>query len=537
MISTVQDHHGVPTLFVDGEPVPGFAYITYRTYNNQYKDFANLGCRLFSVPVFFGEQTINETSRIPPMAPGIFDSDQPNFALFDTDIQRILDARPDAWIFPRVNLSLPYAWEEAHPDECCDFAYAEHHRASFASDAWAEETIRLLGLFLDHIDSAPYKEHIVGIQLAGGNTEEWFPFDMRGSVGLRFREKFAQYCQDHGIAETDEEERRKFMSLVTANRILEFAAFTKEKTKHRLVVGCFYGYTLECTDPNTGHHALRLLLNSPDVDFICSPVSYANLRPVGMDHACMLPVDSMKLHGKLYFAENDTRTHLSKAPNDLPAYNTSIWFGPDVDTTCEIMKMHFARALLHGHAMWWFDMWGRWYDDARYLALLQDCYRFCERALDEDRQSLAEVAVFVDERAYAKEVCDRRLCYDIRKTLGQIGTPYDIYLMDDYPAVKEKYKAHIFLCPAETDAFVRAVADAKNPFVIRSLAVTTAEIRAYLAAQNVHIWCENAVVYGCGAFLFVHQIGDSSKVCAKNGVKLVPLFSKDSMSQLYRIER
>lgn len=84
---------------------------------------------------------------------------------------------------------------------------------------------------------------------------------------------------------------------------------------------------------------------------------------------------------------------------------------------------------------------------------------------------------------------------------------------------------------------MRAVADAKNPFVIRSLAVTTAEIRAYLAAQNVHIWCENAVVYGCGAFLFVHQIGDSSKVCVKNGVKLVPLFSKDSMSQLYRIER
>lgn len=536
MISTVQDHHGVPTLFIDNEPVPGFAYITYRTYNNQYKDFAKMGCRLFSVPVFFAEQTINETTQIPPMAPGIFDSDTPNFALFDTDIQRILDACPDAWIFPRVNISLPFAWEEANPDECCDFAYTDHHRASFASDLWAEETKRLLGLFLDHVQNAPYVEHIVGIQLAGGNTEEWFPFDMRGANGLRFREKFAGYCKEHGLAGT-EEERRQFVSIVTVNRILEFAEYTKIKTYRRWVVGCFYGYTLECTDPNTGHHGLRLLLDDPNVDFLCSPVSYANLRPIDMDHACMLPLDSLKLHGKLYFVENDTRTHLSKAPNELPAYNGPIWFGPDADTTCEIMKMHFARALLHGHAMWWFDMWGHWYDDDRYRALLQDCYGICKTALHEDRRSMAEVAVFVDERAYAKEGCDRRLCYDIRKTLGQIGTPYDIYLIDDYPAVKTKYKAHIFLCPADTDALVHAIADAQNPLVIRSLAVTAEEIHAYLVAQNVHIWCEDAVVYGCGSYLFVHQIGSTFKVCAKDDIKLVPLFADGFMSQLYRIER
>ncbi|MBQ8402563.1 MAG: hypothetical protein IJX14_11620, partial [Clostridia bacterium] len=357
MFSSVQFYKGVPTLFINDTPVPGFAYITYRTYNARYDDFAGLGCRLYSMPVFFGTQTINETTQIPPMAPGIFDGDEPDFSLFDSDVEKILAACPDAWIFPRVNLSLPKRWEDEHPEECCDFGYTERRRACFSSDAWAEETKRLLGLFIDHVEAAPYREYIVGYQLSGGNTEEWFSFDMKGSVGQRSGEAFVRYCQQKGLAGT-EEQQRAFYSEMTARRIMEFSAYAKEKTDRRLVIGCFYGYTLECTGYTSCHHALRRILDCPDVDFICSPVSYADLRPVGMDHACMLPVDSLKAHGKLYFAENDTRTHLSKAPNDLPPYNGPIWFGPDPVKTGEIIRMHFARALTHGHAMWWFDMWG-----------------------------------------------------------------------------------------------------------------------------------------------------------------------------------
>ena len=51
---------GVPTLFVDGKALPGVAYITYFTDNNRYADFANAGFRLFSLPVYFSGQTINE---------------------------------------------------------------------------------------------------------------------------------------------------------------------------------------------------------------------------------------------------------------------------------------------------------------------------------------------------------------------------------------------------------------------------------------------------------------------------------------------
>ena len=540
MTSSVQNYKGVPTLFIEGNPVPGFAYITYRTYNARYHDFADLGCRLYSMPVFFGTQTINETSQIPPIAPGIYDTDEPDYTLFDADVEKILAARPDAWIFPRVNLSLPKRWEDEHPEECCDFGFTDRRRVCFSSDAWAAETKRLLGLFIDHVENAPYREHIIGYQLAGGNTEEWFSFDMKGSVGKRSAEAFARYCRDRNLADT-EETLQAFYSEMVAGRIMEFSAFAKEKTEHRLVVGCFYGYTLECTHFTTCHHALRRILACPDVDFICSPVSYAKTRPVGIDHACMLPVDSLKQHGKLYFAENDTRTHLSQAPNELPHYNSPIWFGPDPEKTCEIIRMHFSRALTHGHAMWWFDMWGGWYDDDRYRSLLEKCREICEEALQEDRTSSAETAVFIDERAYAQKDCVRNLPYEIRIPLGHIGTPYDIYLIDDYPAVRDQYKACIFLCPAATDRLTEAAADAGERGLVIDAAhggISAGEIRSFCRDCGVHIWCgRDAVVYGCGRYLFVHGGEDGiPELHIPAGMHLTPLFAGATMGQLYRID-
>ena len=93
---------GVPTLFVDGKPLPGVAYITYFTDNNRYADFADAGFRLYSLPVFFAAQTINERSKFPPFMPGIYDNGT-HFEIFDREIRRILDACPDAMIFPRVS--------------------------------------------------------------------------------------------------------------------------------------------------------------------------------------------------------------------------------------------------------------------------------------------------------------------------------------------------------------------------------------------------------------------------------------------------
>ena len=63
-ISEILNKNGYPQLCINGEIQDGLAYITYLTEHNCYTDFAKAGYRLFSVPVFFGFNHLNEHSGL-----------------------------------------------------------------------------------------------------------------------------------------------------------------------------------------------------------------------------------------------------------------------------------------------------------------------------------------------------------------------------------------------------------------------------------------------------------------------------------------
>ena len=191
--SCVKSLGGVPTLYVNNQPVAQTAYLTYVTANNDYASFARQGYRLFSMPVYFATRTMSEVSQMRPLAPGLFENETDDFEPFDQDVRRILDVCPDAMIFPRVNVNTTISWDEAHPDELEDQPYNEaaRRRPCYASDLWAEEVKRLLTRCIRHVQASSYAANIVGYQIAGGNTDEWFPFDHRGSIGKRSRENIS----------------------------------------------------------------------------------------------------------------------------------------------------------------------------------------------------------------------------------------------------------------------------------------------------------------------------------------------------------
>ena len=533
---------GIPRLEINGRITDGMASMTYYTDKSCHADFAARGYRLFSLPVFFGDLTINENTHIPPFKKGIFTEETPDFTELDRDALDIIAARADAYIFPRIDVSLPSRWLEANPDELCDTGTANFpnsRRECFSSDKWACEVKRLLTLLVEHVESSPYRDNIVGYQISGGLTQEWMAFDINGSQGRRSREKFAEYCEKNKL-DGCESEYYAFLSHMTAQRICEFAEHVKSLIEHRLLVGAFYGYTMELADRAFTHHALGEVLASPYIDFLCSPISYANFRKAGHDHAYMLPIDSVKLHGKLYFSENDTRTHLTLPPNEIPAYNTPIWYGPNSEQSKNILKMHFARALTHAHALWWFDMWGGWYACEEYMSLLEKMRDISEESIDMPLASISEIAVFIDENAVfsADPTVYRHVCYDIRDVLGCSGAPYDIYLASDYLKVADKYRAAVVLSPSETaleSEICRYLDDIQTPVLkitLENADISTKELRKFLIDAGVCLFCDrDAVVYANESYIFVHTAEKGLyNIKTSHGVALIDAFTGDSVS-------
>ncbi len=494
MNSQVQIRNGLPTLVINGRAVAEMAYITYRTDHNRYEDFARAGVKLYSVNLNFSEMPINERAPVLVFQKGIFEHETPDFSVVDRNFTQILEACPDAYIFPRVNVNLSEAWEKAHPEELCEKGFGERCRVSYASDLWAEEVKRELSALIGYIENSPFADRIIGYQIAGGNTEEWLPLDPQSAYGPRAKEKFLFHCREKGLT-PNEESYYAFAADLVANRILEFAATAKTATGRKKLVGAFYGYTM-AAHRSYAHHALDKILASCDVDFLCSPVTYQDRRAAGIDPWPMLPTASLRLHGKLYLSENDIRTHLSRPIHHHPNYTKPIWYGHEKPIAAEQLKLSFCRALIHGYGMWWFDMWGGWYEDGDYMALIERMNELCADGMD---TPLCEVALFVDEKSLAATELGS-VIPNTARALGLVGAPHDVYLASDADAVYQNYKALIFAMPVETELIKhkieQALAAGKAVKVIRSADIGTEELRRFLAESRVTLFTDKkAVVY------------------------------------------
>lgn len=521
--SSVRMEMGIPRLFINGINSAPMAYMTYFTERNHYRDFSEAGYRLYSVPVFFGGRGINTYSHISPFSKGVFDREEKaDYEIFDREIERILQAEPDAYIFPRVNVMMPEWWCEKNPLECNDIGIAgDPPRECFSSDKWREDAGIMLENLIAHVEVSKYREHIVGYQIAGGKTEEWLSFDDAGNVGPAAREKFRERYPEAEIGESYQWKR--FLSRIVAESIDYLASVAKECTGRRLVIGCFYGYTLEVTDIYSGHHAMELLLNSENIDFFCAPSSYATGRKPGTDWGCMTALDSIILHGKMFFTEYDTRTHLTRPLREarpdgcLPGtYEGGVWQGPESpEVTIGLLKNNIARQLTHGTGSWWFDMWGGWFAQSTLMEEL-GAYRNCAvQSLSDEGCEASQVAVFVDEDAFAllPRSCEavRKCCSQSREVLGFAGAPYAIYQVGDFEAVKKRYRAIILLMPAETKRLRVASQWCKDegiPYMVLeddNMPITAGELRTFYHSAGVHIWCESDdVIYAGNGWLSIH---------------------------------
>ena len=121
---------------------------------------------------------------------------------------------------------------------------------------------------------------------------------------------------------------------------------------------------LDVSRLDAGHLALERLLHCPDVDFLTAPSSYG-FRPVGTGcSAFMSLTEAIKLHGKLWFNENDYRTHLVPQKKGVFDYVDL----KNLDESVAVQKRELAHTICLGTGMWWFDMGGGWYDTPEFMA-------------------------------------------------------------------------------------------------------------------------------------------------------------------------
>lgn len=529
--SNVSSYGGVPTLFVNDMPISGPAYMTYIPQRADYDAFAKMGYRLYSVCVFFATRPVNAAEQCGPFMPGIFEKEgAPDFSIINKELERVLQACPDALIFPRVNVNLPQWWEEAHQEACNDKGVkGKPPRGCPASQLWQDTVSLYLRQLIRHLENSPYADHIIGYQIAGGQTEEWMAIDMDGNQGQALRDAFrATYPSENNPVKF-----REFASEANAAAIIRLTRLAKEEVSGRKVIGVFYGYTFETPWWQSAHSAMATMLREDSIDFFCSPASYIQKRKLGIDLASMTILDSIKIHGKLYFVEADIRTcQTLSLPESCPSicekpnYTGGLWEGPKDPWACvQQIRAAFGRMLTHGHALWWFDMWGKWYD---HPLLREEMANYPDLALQAqekgDRQSIAELAVFIDEKACARSEYPsgkdpaRLIAYDNRIPLGYAGLPFDLYDISDFETVSERYHCALFLVPWETEAMTVAILKWKQsdrPYILSNCehpVLTPEEISATCKKAGCHLYiAPGDVLHASTHWILLHAAASGEK--------------------------
>ena len=543
--SEVRIINGRPRLFIDNKPQIPCAYMTYFEERACYKDFADIGYNLYSLCASFSGLPLNNGTGFAPHY-GIFDvKGKPDYGRFDGYVKDIVQSCPDAKIFLRVWVSMPLWWIEEHPDEVCQSAGVLKREALF-SKSLRETGTDLLKQFISHIQESDYCDHIIGYQIAGGSTEEWFHADANGSQSVCAKERFNAYLKHYypdkyaqevdipdpstykveGVIQNDLAQRYlEFVNYATADTVLHLAKVAKKCVNHSQIVGAFYGYVPEIANPLRGTMGLKKLLESPDIDFICSPNSYFKNRALGIDWAEHSLGESIKQRGKLYFLENDIRTFLSDYPNKCRPgcdphnrYNTKVWLGPPtIEGSIWGMRKAFARHYTHGNGLWWFDMWGGWYANSELLEEARHCRKLLsELHLTDMELTRSQVAVLYDEKfPFRVGLKDKNAGVQeyIHNIFGNTGMTSDALLSEDYEQ-SVNYEAVLIPFPEmfdteETIKIKQYLTEKGIPFAQLSeehYNITPAQLREILVNIGVHCYCDtDDVIYHGNGILCIHS--------------------------------
>ena len=457
----VRSYQGTPTLFVDGRPSTGLMHWNRVMKPEDVAVFREAGIHLYS---FMGAPMMR---RAPEEKADYGDGFSPLSELtpdcIDRTMEMIVANDPHAKVIVRFRLTTPAWWRREHPDDCVrmyDFNERRFRSCPWAtpcSPAWRQLAEKALRETIDLFERK-WGEVVIGyhpgMACCAENAYDWSngiadysPVQLK-AWGREPPDPEIYVSRKIGDArrllspEREQENAAIEFLRFQSERMADAVCFQARVVKDELrrlgrtkVCGTFYGYMSmpanECVLFTSGHHAHELVLACPDIDFIAAPFDYAARQPGGAALAQLLP-GSVRLHGKLYYAEEDTR--LQRATGDV------LCVSDDAEASAHVLRRDFLDAWSHGGSVWWMDLFGHgWYQDRSFVPSLSEFAGFAETELT-NRESVAQIAVFASDRSIALErVAPVPLSNELvgrqMQEIAACGAPYDVYRIEDVPAL------------------------------------------------------------------------------------------------------
>ncbi len=506
---TVIEFGGVPVLARDGIRESGMCMMPQYSSGddavfNAGRDFAAAGVNYFS-DIYYTWPA--QDPKGPQMrcanlwpAPGQYD-----FARLEARLQAAVDANPNVRILLRIKMDMPEWWLKEHPEEV---AIDEHgnraNQVTLSSELWLKDICKVHGDFIRHLENSRFAKHIVGYVPGGGHASEWFWYgrekgfiDYSEGHTQRFRAWLKErYQTDDALRQAWNDpavslataavpspalrrasedgvfrdlavarpvvDHRMFLNYATTRAQAAIARAIRANTAARKLVGFFYGYSMYVGGlDNMGFQNMDVAIANPDIDFFCSPFSYARRRGGQEGDFISSFTASLRLHGKLYWDEVDLRTHL--AVNNMDTHKTET-----PDETDAVLWRSYGNSLVYGTNLWWFLIIHRAvFHSDRIMNAIQRMAQLDAELLDVPKAPAAEIAVMRDEKSfyYSNSNQDdviRHYKASMDKEFARIGAPYDNYLLSDidHPRMPD-YKVYIFMNAFHVPPALRAAIQRK----------------------------------------------------------------------------
>jgi hypothetical protein len=404
--ASVKEYKGKPVLYINdtitypliystvGEMGARLSYDEYPAWN--IKRFADAGIRIFQ-------------GELWPAV--IYDYKTRSFKkdLIAKQIRGFIDQCPNAAILLRLETQVN-EWSKDNPDECVrytDAPVAEFPEygiqcpgeydvlnllaPSFASKKWADFAEAYLKQLIEIIHSMPEGKHVIGFHVCGGIYGEWHDWSskfnpdcskvMTNAFTLWLKNKYKtddglrkawnnksidfEHVVVPGIAERKQIGLGIFRNPETQRNVIDYyecqhqvkietiqrlCKSVKQTWRDGCIVGLFYGYFFNVFGRNAefGHLRLDSLLNCPYIDYMAGPQSYNDFsRAMGGSGQSRSVSDALRLHGKLFLDENDTKSsllrHSDKGVDSL------------IKADIAIVRRNIAQPFTHGTGSWFYD--------------------------------------------------------------------------------------------------------------------------------------------------------------------------------------